>query len=138
MPQEQTPDQARFERIEAAHETIANAVAALATDSRAAFSAFDTGLHALTAYMGQLAIAQTGAEVQIARMAQAQTQQAEAQKKSEERLAMLATAQAKSELAQAETQGKLNVLIHMWDNWIVENAKNGKKGNPAPEPPSGA
>ena len=44
----------------------------------------------------------------------------------------LAAAQAKSDLAQAETQGKLNVLIHMWDNWIVEN---GKHGNPAPELP---
>ncbi len=69
---------------------------------------------------------------------------AAAQTRTEERMATLAEAQVRTEVhmdelavKSAETQGKLDALIHMWDNWIVENGKSGKTGNPAPEPPAG-
>jgi hypothetical protein len=44
----------------------------------------------------------------------------------------LAEAQTKSELAQAETQGKLDALIHMWDEMIRERGR--KNGDPSQPP----
>ena len=42
QPQEPTPEERRFERIEAAHETLAKAVAAIASDTHTAFAALNT------------------------------------------------------------------------------------------------
>ena len=116
-PQEQTPEERRFERIEASLEFLAGSVAGIAVTQqkieeaqlRTEFSLAQAGEQ-----MRKLAEAQTTTEVQIGRIAEAQTKLTE---------------------SQDETQGKLNVLIDMWNNWIVENGKNGKNGNPAPQPP---
>ena len=168
---EHTPDVLRFERIEAAHETLAKAVAAIASGTHTAFAALNTSqqhrmeelqrivaqlgkqdtnvhalfklktdqdkkLNALTAFMSELVLSQTAAEVQIGKIADAQIKLAGAQAKQAGMMANLAEAQTKSETAQAETQGKFDALIHMWDDWIIE--RGGKNGKPTPEPPPSA
>ena len=139
MPQQPTPEERRFERIEAAHETLATAVAAIASDTHALFKLKtdqDKKLNALTSFMSELALSQTAAEVQIAKMAEAQTRTEEHIGKIADAQVKLTESQAKSDLAQAETQGKLDALIDMWDRSIRE--RGGKNGGPAPEPPPSA
>ena len=187
QPQEPTPEERRFERIEAAHEPLAKAVAAIASDTHTAFAALntsqqhrmeemqrivaqlgkqDTDLHALfklktdqdkklnalTGFMAELALSQTAAEVQIAKMAEAQTRFTEsqaklaaAQQKTEERMAILADTQTKHADTQAkhaedkdDLMDKLHVLYDVVDKWIREHGSGAKNGAPAPEPPPSA
>ena len=161
MSQERSPEDRRFERIETAHETLAKALAAFASDSHTAFAALnisqqhrmeeiqrivaqlgkrDTDVHALfelkkdqdkklnalTAFMTELAISQTAAEVQIGKIAGAQVKLTESQATTEQHINELS-------VKSAETQGKLDALIDMWDKMIRE--RGGKNGKPAPEPP---
>ena len=116
--QEQTPEDRRFERIEAAHEFLTGIVAGIGVAQTKTEEAQLRTQYALTEAVEHMVREHKFLLTAQVLMADAQTR--------------LTEAQAKSELAQAETQGKLNVLIHMWDNWIVENG--GKNGNPAPGP----
>ena len=121
VSQGQTQDQARFERIEKAHEFLTGIVAGTAVTQR------------------KLEEAQLRTEIAlneaVEHMARGHRERHTAQVILYDEMGKLARAQAKSETAQVETQGKLDVLIDMWNNWIVENGKNGKKGTPAPQPP---
>jgi hypothetical protein len=111
--EERNPYERRFERIEAA-------LAALAENSQKATEILFKATDGLADGYKQLLTAQVI-------MADAQT-------KAEQQIAALAEAQAKSELAQAETQGKLDALIHMWDEMIRERGR--KNGEPQ-QPPAG-
>jgi hypothetical protein len=109
-PQEQDPTVLRFERIEAAHE-------------------FLTGIVAGTAVTQQkLEESQLRTEFALTQIGEQMRKLAEAQTRTEVHMDQLA-------VKSAETQGKLDALIDMWNNWIVENGKNGKNGSPAPQPP---
>ena len=137
-PQEQTPDQARFERIEAAHEFLTGIVAGTAvTQQKLEEAQLRTELAFTKVEEAQLRT-QTALNEAVEHMARGHRELHTAQVIMYDEMGKLARAQAKSETAQAETQGKLDVLIDMWNNWIVENGKNGGKGNPAPRPPPAA
>ncbi len=127
---EQTPDQARFERIEAAHETLAKALAAFASDSHTAFAALnisqqhrmeevqriiaqlgkrDDDVHALFKLTGQigdgtkaLLTAQVLMVDEMAKLAAGQSKLADAQTRTENVLTTLAEAQAKLTASQAK------------------------------------
>jgi len=53
-----------------------------------------------------------------------------AQQKTEEKMEDLAAAMTALAIKSAETQGKLDALIHMWDDWIRD--RGGKNGAPKP------
>lgn len=112
-PQEQDPTERRFERIEAALEFLAGSVAGIAVTQQ------------------KIEEAQLRTEFSLTQAGEQINKLAAAQTKSEEHINVLA-------IKSAETQGKLDVLIDMWNNWIVENGKNGKNGNPAPQRPPAA
>ena len=136
---EQTPEERRFERIEAAHETLAKAVASLATDSHSAFSnmnatqrfLIDENIRMLTRIdkrdndVSALALAAKA-------LIDVQTMQGKNLQSVIDLTGTLIAAQAKSDLAQAETQGKLDALIDMWDRSIRE--RGAKNGSPQPPP----
>jgi len=106
---------ARFERIEKALEILAVASAGNEGHAVALFHATE----ALAAGQKQLLTAQI--------------LMVDSQRNADERIAKLAEAQTKTELAMQETQGKLDALIHMWDDWIRERRNGGPKNGP-PKP----
>ena len=128
---EQTPADARFERIEKAQETTAKALATLAAESTSAFG----NINATQRHMLDLIKQHDYRFTALARVAESLIEVQTLQGKSLENLAdsmtALVAAQAKRDLVQAETQGKLAALIDMWGRSIRE--RGGKNG--APEPP---
>ena len=135
---EQTPADARFERIEKAQETTAKALATLAAESTSAFG----NINATQRHMLDLIKQHDYRFTALARAAESlievQTLQGKTLQNLADVMASLSVAQARTELhmdellvKSAETQGKLNALIDMWDKTIRE--RGGKNG--APEPP---
>ncbi len=140
MSQEHTPQERRFERIEAALDTMAQGMATLTTESHTAFANINaTQRHVLdllkqTDYRFN-ALAQTAAS-----LVDVQTLQGKNLQTLADVMANLSVAQAKTELhmdqlsvKSAETQGKLDALIDMWDRSIRE--RGGKNGAPPAAPP---
>ena len=129
---EQTPADARFERIEKAQETTAKALATLAAESTSAFG----NLNATQRHVLELIKQHDDRFTALARAAESLIEVQTLQGKSLENLtdvmASLSVAQARTELHIDELSGKLNVLIDMWDRSIRE--RGGKHG----EPPSAA
>jgi hypothetical protein len=134
-----SPHELRFERIEAALETLAadshkafenlNSMQSFLLDENIRLSkrmdkrdddieALFKASEALFKVTGALADGQK-------QLLTAQVLMAEAQAKSEQHIAALA-------IAQAETQGKLDALIHMWAEMIRDRGK--KNGGPTPPP----
>ncbi|MBI2688326.1 MAG: hypothetical protein HYX27_18645 [Acidobacteria bacterium] len=110
----------RFQRIEAALEKITQAQL--------------RGEYALTDAVEQMARSHKQLLTAQVLMSEDMRSLAASQKLADEgiaalaaRIAALAEAQTKSEFAQAETQGKLDALIHMWDDWIRGRANGGPK-----------
>ena len=122
-PQEQNPTEARFARIEAAHEFLAAIVAEIGVAQKNTEYALSEAVEHMARGHKELHTAQVIMFDEMGKLAVAQA-------RTEVHMDQLA-------VKSAETQGKLDALIHMWDNWIVENGKTGKTGNPAPEPDPG-
>ena len=110
-PQERDPTVLRFERIEAAHEFLTGIVAGIGVAQQ------------------KIEEAQLRTDFAMTQVGEQMRKLAEAQTRTEGHMDILM-------VKSAETQGKLDALIDMWDDWIVENGKNGKNG--APEPPPSA
>jgi hypothetical protein len=97
------------ERINARFERIENVLEALAHSQKQLL----TAQVVMTDEVTRIASAEV-------RLTEAQQRLAEAQALSERARARLEEEQAKTEIKAQETQGKLDALIHMWDEWIRE------------------
>ena len=139
--------EARWARIEALQEANTRDIAALTASQRshsrdiAALTASQrshaSDIAALTASQRSHASDITELYKITGEIADGQEALQTSQQKTEKAMEVLATAMADlavaqkiSELAQAETQGKLDALIHMWDDWIRD--RSGIKGAPGP------
>jgi predicted unusual protein kinase regulating ubiquinone biosynthesis (AarF/ABC1/UbiB family) len=123
MSQEQSPDQARLERIEKALETLGGIVTDIGLAQR-------NTEHALTE-------AVQAAERDRLIMSEDMRKLAAAQTRTEGHMDQLAVKMDQLAVKSTETQEKLNALIHMWDEMIREG-RAGKNGTPKPEPPPAA
>jgi hypothetical protein len=94
--------QARFERIESVLEFLANGQKQLLTSQVV-----------LTDEVSKIA-------AEAVRLAEAEVLLTQAEARLTQAQARLAEEQAKTALSSQETQGKLDALIHMWDDWIRE------------------
>lgn len=138
---EQTREQRRFERIEAAQEITAKALATLSAESTSAFGNLNAAQRHTLELIKQHDFRFTALASAAQSLIQVQTLQGQNLQTLADVMASLSVAQAKTELhmdqlsvKSAETQSKLDALIDMWDRMIRE--RGGKNG--APEPPPGA
>ena len=104
--------EARWARIEALQEANTRDIAALTASQRSHASDI-TELYKIT---GEIADGQKALQT--------------AQQKTEKAMEDLASAMNALAVKSAETQGKLDALIHMWDDWIRD--RGGKNGAPGP------
>ena len=118
--------EARWARIEALQEANTRDIAALTASQRSHASDI-TELYKIT---GEIADGQTALQTAHQQTEKAMEGLGAAMANLATAMADLAVAQKVSELAQAETQGKLDALIHMWDDWIRD--RGGKNGAPGP------
>ena len=116
---EPSESEARLTRIEALQEANARDIAGLIASQRNHASDI-TELYKIT---GE--IAEGGKALLIAqqKVDDSLTKLADAQRKTEESMHALS-------IKSAETQGKLDALIHMWDDWIRD--RGGIQGAPGP------
>lgn len=86
----------------------------------ARFERIENVLEALAHSQKQLLTAQIVMTDQLTSIAKSQVQAIEAQGRLAEAQTRTEEAQARTEESLQETQGKLDALIHMWDEWIRE------------------
>ena len=114
-----SPDLLRFDRIEAALETLARAMAKLAAENHSSFANLnETQRHTLETLKLH--------DYRFAALAQTSRDLIQSQSSQSNKLDGLIDLMSTLTDAERATQGKLNVLIHMWDEMIRERgAKNG-------------
>ncbi len=130
-PQEQTPEERRFERIEAAHEFLTGIVAGIGVAQTKTEEAQLRTQYALTEAVEAM-------EREHKRLLIAQVVMYDAQTKAEERIVKLADIEVKRAVEHDDLKDKLHLLYDVVDNWIREHGGGAKNGNPAPETPPSA
>ena len=118
--------EARWARIEALQEANTSDIAALTASQRSQSS----DIAALTASQRSHSSDITELYKITGEIADGQEALQTAQQKTEKAMEVLATAMADLAVKSAETQGKLDALIHMWDDWIRD--RGGKNDAPLP------